>query len=182
MDQIKTSDIARGRWPQILRAFGVPAKLLNGRKQPCPFCGGKDRFRFTDFKGTGTFFCNQCGTYPGFKFLEKYKGWDFKQAANEIDKLLANSSYVSAYPPHRDQMVMPPTRSPELAILMDETIPFDDALQMVSDLQWKRQTETKSVRDATLWLQKYVPERLEAWLDAHPPELRVWLGKQQDDR
>ncbi|MDO4879526.1 MAG: primase-helicase zinc-binding domain-containing protein, partial [Neisseria sp.] len=42
---------AYGRWPEIHAALGIPAKLLNTRKhQPCPHCGGKDRFRYTDHK------------------------------------------------------------------------------------------------------------------------------------
>lgn len=53
----------RGRWQAVLMAAGIPAALLNGRNQPCPFCGGKDRFRFTDHEQAGLYYCNQCG--PG---------------------------------------------------------------------------------------------------------------------
>ena len=46
-------DRARGRWPGILTALGVPAKALRNRHGPCPVCGGKDRFRFDDKGGAG---------------------------------------------------------------------------------------------------------------------------------
>ncbi len=50
---------ARGHWAKILPALGV--NILKNRHQPCPVCGGKDRFRFDDQEGRGTWFCNQCG-------------------------------------------------------------------------------------------------------------------------
>ena len=54
-------DIARGKWASLLPAMGVPETILNGKHQPCPMCGGKDRFRYTDHGGTGAYICNQCG-------------------------------------------------------------------------------------------------------------------------
>ena len=52
---------ARGRWPAILAALGVDARYTDTRKhQPCPACGGKDRYRFTDHKQGGGFICNHC--------------------------------------------------------------------------------------------------------------------------
>jgi hypothetical protein len=180
MDRIKTSELARGRWPKILRALRIPANVLNGKHGPCVFCGGKDRARFANYKDSGSYYCNQCGSYGGFKFLMKYHGWSFKQTADKIDKLLATNAYVSSVPSKRIKRAsLPEGSSPELAILMDESIPTDQAMEMVSDLQWIRRSESKSVRDATLWLKQYVPERLEAWLDAHPPELREWLENEQ---
>jgi putative DNA primase/helicase len=90
---------AQGKWPGILSALGVPAALLNVRKHhPCPFCGGKDRFRFTDHEGTGKFYCNQCGSIGGADFVIKYFGWDFARAAKEIENVLGDASFA---PPRR---------------------------------------------------------------------------------
>jgi len=36
-----------------------------------------------------------------------------------------------------------------------------------------------STIDATLWLRRWHPERLEAWLNRHDPRLRKWLKKQR---
>ena len=113
----------------------------------------------------------------GFKFLQKFKGWTFRRVADEIDELLGSNAYISAYPPHREQMTLPPTKSPELAILLDDTIPFDRAMEIISDMQFYR-NDTKSLRDCALWLRKYHPERLQPWLEKHPPELRHWLETQ----
>ena len=47
---------ALGRWSDLLAALGglEPAQL-NGRHQPCPLCGGRDRYRFDDLQGSGLF-------------------------------------------------------------------------------------------------------------------------------
>ena len=58
-DLTAIKNAAYGRWPEIHAALGIPAKLLNTRKhQPCPHCGGKDRY--TDHKHGGGYICNQC--------------------------------------------------------------------------------------------------------------------------
>ncbi|MEE8262777.1 MAG: toprim domain-containing protein [Gammaproteobacteria bacterium] len=62
-----------GRWEGILIACGVPEGLVSGKNQPCPFCKGTDRFRFTDHEGDGWYFCNQCGRGDGLDFLSKFK-------------------------------------------------------------------------------------------------------------
>jgi putative DNA primase/helicase len=81
---------AQGRWREILPALGVPLKVLNGKHQPCPSCGGKDRFRFDDKRGDGDYFCSHCGAGKGFKLLQLLKGWDFKKAADEVDAIIGN--------------------------------------------------------------------------------------------
>lgn len=53
---------AAGKWQQILLSNGVTGDVLDGRHHPCPGCGGKDRMRFDDKDGRGTFFCNGGGT------------------------------------------------------------------------------------------------------------------------
>ena len=74
-----------GRWPEIHAALGIPAKLLNTRKhQPCPHCGGKDRFRYTDHKHGGGYICNQCTPEggSGFDLLTLVFGYSFTEAVN----------------------------------------------------------------------------------------------------
>jgi len=86
----RTKDIARGKWRSILRTLGVQATLLDGKHHPCPRCGGKDRFRFTDYQGSGGFICNQCGSGSGFDLLNLLRGWDFKSAAYEVDRIVGS--------------------------------------------------------------------------------------------
>jgi putative DNA primase/helicase len=42
-------------------------------------CGGKDRFRFDDKEGHGTWICTHCGAGDGFSLLMKVMGIDFKK-------------------------------------------------------------------------------------------------------
>lgn len=65
-----------GRWAALLEAAHVPVDILNAKHHPCPFCGGKDRFRFAD-KGKGLWVCTDCtsGTYMGgMQFLQRHLG------------------------------------------------------------------------------------------------------------
>ena len=57
----RTVERARGRWREVLMHFGIDEKYLHNRHGPCPLCGGKDRFRFDDRHGSGSYFCNENG-------------------------------------------------------------------------------------------------------------------------
>ncbi len=86
------SDLAVGRWPGLLVHFGVDAASLTGKHGPCPACGGKDRFRFDDKDGRGTFFCSHCGAGDGFSLLGLVKGWPFGEAAREVEAVVGTIS------------------------------------------------------------------------------------------
>ncbi len=79
---------ARGRWKEILPRLGIDARFLRNRHGPCPLCGGKDRFRFDDRDGDGTYFCNQCGPGSGIMLARKKNGWDHGRALREVDKII----------------------------------------------------------------------------------------------
>lgn len=79
---------AVGRWKGLLSKLGVDVRYLTGRHGPCPKCGGKDRFRFDDLEGRGTWFCNECGAGDGFGLLEAVHGWRFREAAQEVERIL----------------------------------------------------------------------------------------------
>nr|WP_254281973.1 primase-helicase zinc-binding domain-containing protein [Escherichia coli] len=72
MNVTATVSHALGHWPRILPALGI--QVLKNRHQPCPVCGGSDRFRFDDREGRGTRYCNQCGAGDGLKLVEKVFG------------------------------------------------------------------------------------------------------------
>jgi putative DNA primase/helicase len=76
---------ARGRWHGILPQLGISPKLLRNRHGPCPMCGGKDRFRFDDRDGKGTWICNKCGSGDGAEIVKRVKGVEFKEAAKMIE-------------------------------------------------------------------------------------------------
>ncbi|MCT8351287.1 MULTISPECIES: primase-helicase zinc-binding domain-containing protein [Photorhabdus] len=85
------SDIVRQschRWPAILSQAGIVVPA-NNRHGPCPMCGGKDRFRFDDKNGNGTWICNRakCGHGDGLDLLAKFKGCQLIEAARWISEL-----------------------------------------------------------------------------------------------
>ena len=67
MDRLDVRTVAAGRWRSILSTLGMDDKALSGKHCACPMCGGKDRFRFDDKDGRGTFFCSGCGAGDGVK-------------------------------------------------------------------------------------------------------------------
>lgn len=86
----RTLDLAVGRWSGIFLHFGLADTYLGKKHCPCPLCGGVDRYRYVDWEGTGSYFCSQCGKGYGIDLLMKFKGWDFKTATHEIDKIINN--------------------------------------------------------------------------------------------
>jgi putative DNA primase/helicase len=88
MQRPDVREAATGRWPGILTALGVDAAHLTGKHTACPVCGGKDRFRFDDKDGRGTFFCSHCGAGDGFTLLQNLKGWQFRDAAREVEQIV----------------------------------------------------------------------------------------------
>ncbi len=103
----KVSDHAQGRWPEILSALaGLTSDQLTDRHQPCPLCGGKDRYRFDDRDGSGSWFCNQCGgptqsggAGNGMELLMRRTGWDFPTAARHVEEHLGIARPARREPP-----------------------------------------------------------------------------------
>jgi putative DNA primase/helicase len=100
---MSTVDRARGHWREILPMLGVDARFLTGRKGPCPICGGKDRFHFTDKDRDGWYYCNQCGPGSGIVLLRRLHGWDHAEACRQVDGVLGTD--------HRALRPAKPTRS-----------------------------------------------------------------------
>jgi putative DNA primase/helicase len=84
---------AQHRWREILPLLGIDTRFLTNKHGPCPLCGGKDRYRYDDRDGSGSYICNQCGAGVGIIMVRKLKGWDFKTACNEVDRILSNIGY-----------------------------------------------------------------------------------------
>jgi phage/plasmid primase-like uncharacterized protein len=94
------------RWPQILRSLaGLTDAELSDRHQPCPACGGRDRFRFDDRSGRGDFFCNGCGAGDGFALLQRINDWNFKKSAVEVAEFLrlGTATPPPSRPPQKPQ-------------------------------------------------------------------------------
>src|SRR4051794_31929014 len=89
-----TIERARHRWREILPQLGIETRFLVNKHGPCPLCGGKDRYRFDDKDGSGSYYCSGCGPGVGVILVRKKHSWDFKTACDEIDKILGDSRPV----------------------------------------------------------------------------------------
>jgi len=87
-------ELARGRWYGILTTLGIAGEILDGKHQACPFCGGTDRFRWTNFEDQGMFICNQCGGGSGFDLAMRYLGMDFAGVAKEIERIMGTPAKI----------------------------------------------------------------------------------------
>ena len=98
-----TVKAAAGFWPQLLPALGISIHA-SGRHGACPVCGGKDRFRFDNQDGRGTWHCNQCGAGDGLNLVEKAFDVSAKEAALKIADLLGALPPTSKVVPVKTEM------------------------------------------------------------------------------
>ncbi|MGY4437064.1 putative DNA primase/helicase [Bradyrhizobium sp. F1.13.1] len=83
---------ARGRWTSILPALGIDKSYLTGKNGPCPLCpGGRDRWRFDNKRGDGTWICSQCGAGQGVALALKYTKLPFRDVAARIERHLGEA-------------------------------------------------------------------------------------------
>lgn len=85
MQREKTRDIARGKWAGLLGQW-LDERALKGRHTACPMCGGRDRFRFDDKGGDGTWICSNCGAGDGFHLLQNLNNWTFSESATFVEQ------------------------------------------------------------------------------------------------
>jgi putative DNA primase/helicase len=87
----RTTEAARGRWRGILASLGMPESYLSGKHGPCPLCAeGKDRFRFDDREGKGSWICSRCGAGDGIGLAMRFTGLGFAEAASRVDDIIRN--------------------------------------------------------------------------------------------
>ncbi len=144
---MRISDEVTGRWREVLPRLGVDKKFLTGKNGPCPACGGKDRFRFTDRTKNGDYYCNQCGAGLGFKLVMKVNGWDARITTKQIRRVIGG--YPARDEPmdkaHRaaraffDSQPDPQEKRTKarLNILLDENISFENAMKLLEMLPRK---------------------------------------------
>jgi putative DNA primase/helicase len=100
---------ADGQWPRLLMELaGLKPEQLQNRHQPCPACGGTDRYRWDQDAGAGGWFCNQCGGKDrrggggnGLDLLLRLTGWDLATAARRIEAHLGLPAAHSPAPGRR---------------------------------------------------------------------------------
>lgn len=77
---------SNGRWAGIYHQLGIDVGI--GKHKPCPHCGGKDRFRFSDLSGNGEYYCNQCSYGDGFDLVMKIFGCTFIESVQKVANIL----------------------------------------------------------------------------------------------
>ncbi len=79
---------AQGNWlTAIFPSVGITFKGNPNHHQPCPLCGGNDRFRCDNKNGEGTWICNNCGAGKGYTLVKKYTGAE----TYDIYSMIANA-------------------------------------------------------------------------------------------
>lgn len=103
-------EAARDRWrTEILPALGITVRS-DKRHGPCPHCGGKDRFRFDDKDGRGSFFCNQCRprSGDGFVLIQKVRACTFPEALRLVAGILGIDAHK-----RMNRTLLPPLPQPQ---------------------------------------------------------------------
>ncbi len=90
MSLVPVREAARGRWKGVLSAIGLDSRHLTGKNGPCPMCGGRDRFRFDDKEGRGTWICSHCGAGDGIALVMAHTGMDFPATAKRVEELVGS--------------------------------------------------------------------------------------------
>lgn len=97
MNFTKISDISKqsvGKWDYILKRLGIEIPE-GGKHGPCPKCGGKDRFRFDNKDGRGTWFCSHCGNGDGIDIVKLVLTVDALEAATRVAEYLPSAPVVN---------------------------------------------------------------------------------------
>ncbi|EME2730355.1 DUF927 domain-containing protein [Proteus mirabilis] len=90
---------ANGQWQAILSHLGAEVPL--NTHTACPHCGGKDRFRFDNKDGNGTFICNQCGSGDGLDLVQRVLGVSVTEAAKEVANIIGIDTRSACPPAYR---------------------------------------------------------------------------------
>ena len=71
--------LASGQWLNILN--NLCGEIHYKKAQPCPSCGGHDRYTFDDLEGRGTYVCRGCGSGDGLSLVAKVHSVNAREAA-----------------------------------------------------------------------------------------------------
>ncbi|MFB2643135.1 primase-helicase zinc-binding domain-containing protein [Shewanella bicestrii] len=73
------TSLANGNWLGILNS--LCGDIHYNKAQPCPNCGGHDRFTFDDLEGRGTYVCRGCGSGDALSLVAKVHSVNAREAA-----------------------------------------------------------------------------------------------------
>lgn len=96
--RLSAKEVCRGKWRGILPQMGIETKYLTGKQVACPKCEGKDRFRFDDMDGRGTYFCNACKPGDGFQLISLVTGLSNGEAVKRAVALAGGVGFEKPKP------------------------------------------------------------------------------------
>lgn len=79
-------DLAQDRWREIFLSMGIAETHLVRPNRPCPLCGGRDRFSFTNHRRRGSYLCRKCGSGDGFDLIMRYTNCSFTEALERVEQ------------------------------------------------------------------------------------------------
>lgn len=121
VDEVKTR--CCGQWVSILSPLMPAGTPLNGKHGPCPFCGGKDRFRFDDKNGSGSWFCNQCGSGDGIEAYKRLTNGTFLEVLEFLQGSTKTARKENFLPASKTELTAPKTE-------LIPTVPAPDPLPL----------------------------------------------------
>ena len=177
-------DQASGRWPEILLSLGgLSPEQLTDQHQPCPACGGTDRYRWDRDDDEGGWFCNQCGgkdqmggAGSGLDLLMRVTGWDFKQSCRRVEQHLGLPSDAPApskkprRPARRPAKPPADTPAPDLGRAVAQWCYRDTTGQQLFWIQRIDQPDGKKLFIHRTWLDNtwHFPSRRDAFTSEWP--------------
>ncbi len=87
---MKTVDLAKGRWAEILVGLGH-ADALNVKHSPCPVCGGTDRYRYLNDEFGGFFCASTRG--DGIGLIKHLRDCSDKEAFELIESVIGKPEF-----------------------------------------------------------------------------------------
>lgn len=159
---------AHGAWQFVLGRLGY--RFVGGTHEPCPHCGGKDRFRFDDCnisKGDGGWICSQGGNGTvggdGLSFLIDHVGMSAKDAVRAVAGVL--------------NLTLPQSKSDEIVASGDISAFIQNieakqnapiavgALERSCDIKLAKHNNTKAVPEQLLSFPVPILNDLLAWVE-----------------
>ncbi|WII95969.1 hypothetical protein LU276_03915 [Moraxella haemolytica] len=172
---------ARGAWQFVLGRLGYHIK--GGGHEPCPHCGGKDRFRFDDnstMQGDGGWICSQGGKGntggDGLSFLIDHVGMSASDAVRAVAGVLnldlpKEEVVLGDVSSFINQVTNTQNKTAPMAVGAEEFVHDDDFVLPAHH-------STKEVPEQLLSFPVPILNEVRAWIDGHSRQPQAQISIQ----
>ena len=130
---------AKGLWEHILPALNIPSSFLVGKHGPCPLCGGKDRFRWDNIDGNGTYYCSQCDAGNGMSLVMKKNNWEFLEACDRVLEFLGDNGEIKPHiPKKKNGEKMSEDAKEEINLILSQALPIRQGPEALAYLKSRK--------------------------------------------